>query len=175
MTTSLGGAQTTGAKVMVRNFDSSNKLKKGTVVALIVSANNPAAVFLDLTRNKDYGAGTERQLDIPYVNVVVAPVDSATPGGVSRLGVLAADLPPGGYGEAIVFGMALVLFGGTVAVGDVITSDASGKGIDAANASHKNPFGMALENAVNNDLKWCFVNFYGPGGVTSTGFMGKAY
>lgn len=175
MTTSLGGGKNTSLRMHVKNGTAST-IKRGTVVSFSsVAANNPAVSFLDGTQNRDYGTGTERQTEIPYITVGLAPADSTTPGGSGRLGVTAADIPAGGYGEIITYGLALVYYISGATVGEVVTNSAAGLAIDAANATHKNPWGIALETAtLTTQPYWVFVNFF-PGVGSATAFMGKAY
>lgn len=178
MASSLGG-NPQGIRLHVKNASTSTKIARGTIVTFSsVAANNPAASFLDLTRNKDYGSGTMRELDVPYITVSPAGADSTNPGANVRLGVAAADIPANGYGEIIVYGLARVLGGGAVTVGEVITSDASGLGVDAANASHDNPCGIALETMAASTLSWCFINCLsvcGVGAAANTNWFGQDY
>lgn len=178
MTTSLGG-NPQGIRLHVRNSSTSVAIKRGTIVTFSsIAANNPAASFLDLTRNKDYGTGTVRELDVPYITVSPAGADSTNPGANVRLGVAAADIPANGFGEIITYGLARVLGGGAVAVGEVFTSDASGFAVDAANASHDNPCGLALETLASGTLGWAFINCLSPCGVgaaTNTNWFGQDY
>lgn len=175
MTTALGGSTGAVLKMMVRNA-AATTIPKGTVVSFSsVAASNPAAGFLDGTRNKDYGSGTVQQIDIPYINVIHAIGDGVTPGAVSRLGVAAADILPGKFGEIITYGLAQVLFAAAVTVGVVLTTAGAGLAAAAATASHKNPFGLALEAGGTNVLGWCFVNCLTSAGATAAGYMGKAY
>ena len=173
MTTSLGG-NPQGVRLHVKNSSTTTALKRGTIVSWSsVAASNPAALFLDLTRNKDYGTGTMRELDVPYIVVTTAGADSASAGGAGRLGVVAADIPANGYGEIICFGLCRVLFGGIVAVGDHFSSNASGLGIDSA-ATDRNTVGIALEAGAANTLSWAFINTMMHGGHSAAFWGGKA-
>lgn len=186
MTTSLGG-NPQGLRLMVKNNSTSAILKRGTIVYFSsIAANNPAATFLDGTQQRDYKVGTGsagtagniQAFDIPFITVSVAGADSTSPGGAGRLGVVAADIPPSGFGEIITYGLARVLGGGAVTVGEVFTSDASGLAIDAANASHDNPVGLALETLASGTLGWAFINCLGVCGVgaaANTNWMGQDY
>jgi len=176
MTTSLGGAQQS-LRLMVKNSSSSAKIARGTIVTFSsYAASNPAATFLDGTQNKDYGSGTIRQNDIPYITVAAAGADSTTIGAQFRLGVAAADIPAGGFGEIVVYGLARVLAStaNITALGDVFTSDANGTAIDAVTASHRNPVGIALEAMSASTLSWCFINCIAQSWNATT-FLGKTY
>lgn len=181
MPTSLGGGKTVGMRLMVKN-GTPVLIRAGTVVSwLSVAANNPVVVFMDQENLADYDpAGAPvgvkvRQLEIPVITVDVAPLDNVTPGGAGRLGVLAADLVPGGFGEIIVYGLARVIYAGVVAIGDVVTA-ALGAAVDAANAADKNPFGILVdtEPGAIGVYRWTFVNCLGWDGA-GTAFGGKAY
>lgn len=179
MTSSLGGDKSLGVRIHVKN-GFAGILKRGTVVSWSsIAANNPVVSFLDLTRNKDYGSGTVRELEVPYITVIKSVADAATPGGASRLGVVAADIPQGGFGELICFGLALVEFFATdpqPAPGEVITSNANGLAIDAAAATSDNPIGLVMETvSTAGGLHWCWINCMNPAGASSTAFMGKTY
>ena len=175
MTTSLGGAKDAGFRIHVRNNSALGPLKRGTVVALNVAASNPQVQFLDLTQPKDYGVGTVRQTDIPYISVqITEAAESTTLGARSRLGVVMADIPPLGFGEVCVYGICQCIVAINVVQGEVITA-LLGAVQDAANATDKNPMGIALEtSAVVGSLAWCFVNCLGWTGA-ATAFGGKPY
>lgn len=174
MPTSLGG-HPQGLRLMVKNGTAS-VIARGTVVSWSsIAANNPAVAFLDGTQNKDYGSGTMRQIDEPYITVGLSPADGVTLGGAGRLGVAAADIPAGGFGEIITYGLARVLGGGAVTVGEVATADATGRLVDAATASHKNPIAIPLETLSTGSLGWCFVNCLNMAGCGGAAFMGKGY
>lgn len=175
MPTSLGGGKTVGMRLMVKNA-AAGTLKKGTIVNWSsIAAGNPAVVFLDLTQPKDYGTGTVRQLEVPVVTVDVTEVtESATAGLRGRLGVVAADIPPFGFGEIVVYGLAQVICGGVIAAGEVITA-LLGIVTDAANATDKNPMGILVEASTGvGDVRWAFVNCLNWDGA-GTAFGGKAY
>lgn len=177
MASSLGG-NPQGIRLHVKNGYGTVLLRGQIVTFSSVAANNPAASFLDLTRNKDYGSGTTRELDVPFITVTAAGADSTNPGANVRLGVVAADIPNNGYGEIIVYGLARVLGGGAVTVGEVFTSSAFGTAVDAANASHDNPCGIALETLSSGALGWAFINCLSPCGVgaaANTNWMGQDY
>lgn len=53
--------------------------------------------------------------------------------------------------DVILDGIALVKAGGTVAMGDLITSDATGQGVATTTASNR-IIGVAMEDAVSGDL-----------------------
>lgn len=173
MSTSIGHNQ--GFRLMVKNGTASTIARGTTVSWSSIAASNPVVSFLDGTMNKDYGSGTIRQIEEPYITVGLSPADSTTLGGAGRLGVVAADIAPGGFGEIITFGLARVLGGGAVTSGEIITADNTGKAIDAATASHKNPIGIALETMSSGALSWCFVNFLNMAGCGGAAFMGKGY
>lgn len=66
-----------------------------------------------------------------------------------------ADLGASGAGERLdVFltGIAKVVYGGTVARGDLLTSDAAGKAIATTTASNR-IIGVAMESGVANDIR----------------------
>lgn len=178
MTSSLGGASTLGVRMMVKNT-SAAVIPRGYCVSWSsIASGNPAALFLDGTQNKDYGTGTVQALDVPIPGVILSVVDQAVPGASSRLGIAAADIPAGGYGEVICFGMARVHFPASAAItcGEVITVSAAGVGIDAANASHDNPIGVVMETVTTAaGLRWCMINCLASAGASSTAFMGKGY
>jgi hypothetical protein len=170
---------------MVKNGEGAI-IPRGTVVTWSsVAANNPAISELDATTSvdEDYvaggGAAAAFAATIPYITVKDAIADGTAPGVTASLGVAAADIPVGGFGEIITYGLVKVLASAAITAGDVITQDAgaTGRALNAANASHDNPFGIALEAATAaNDLIWCFVNFIGAAtGCSSTGFNGVAY
>jgi hypothetical protein len=179
MPTSLGGSANQGIRLHVKNAagTAGETIKKGTIVSWSsVAASNPAAEFIDIgTQTLDYGSGNFPKR-IPVLLIDDAPADSTTPGAAGRLGVACTDIPYGGYGEICVFGCVEVLCDASITVGDVISANADGEAIDAANASHDNPIGVMLEAGVANTLKWAFVNCIGSAaGASSTGFLGKAY
>lgn len=181
MPTSLGGGQSTGMKLHVRNAGATT-IKKGVIVAFSsLAAGNPAVSFQDGTRAADYTAAapnaTVQQIDVPYVNVVVAGADSATAGAACRLGVAAADILPGKDGEIICYGLAQVLFAGSITVGTVITSNASGLATAAVYAASKNPIGTAMQAGGTSVLGWCFVNFLSPYGAAAAAgnYNGKGF
>jgi len=175
MPTSLGGGSQQGLRIWVKNnaATAGELIKRGTVVNF---TSTPTIGFLDLAGTVDYGSAAAKQL-IPYITVDDAPADSTTDGGAGRLGVAATDIPYGGYGEVIVYGLAQCLANGAdIVAGDIITCDSDGEVIDAANVSHANPFGVGLETGVANQLCWCFVNFIGSSaGATGNSFMGLAF
>lgn len=174
MSTSLGGAKDMGFKIHVKN-STALPIKRGSVVAIIATAGNPAVSFLDLTQPKDYGAGSVRQLDVPYISVIPTVVDESTTAGArSRLGVVTADIPPSGFGECVAFGICQCIVGVSVAVGEVITS-LLGTVTDAANATDKNPMGIALETKTTGELAWCFINCIGNWAGATAAFGGKPY
>ena len=183
MSSSLGG-HPQGVRLHVKNSSSSATLKRGTIVTFSsVAANNPAATFLDKTRTRDYYAAgatptTMQELDVPHITVSAAGADSTNPGANVRLGVVAADIPANGYGEIITYGLARVLAAGVITVGEVFTSDASGLATDAANASHDNPVGLAMETMAANGLYWAFINCLsvcGVGAAANTFWFGQDY
>ena len=179
MTTSLGGAAGQGIRLHVKNLAATagELIKKGTIVSWnSVAASNPAAEFIDIVADtKDYGSGSMPKR-IPVLVIDDAPADSATPGGAGRLGVAMTDIPYGGYGEILVYGVVQVLCDASITVGEVITANADGEAIDAGNATHDNPIGVMLEAGAANEIKWAFVNCIGnAAGASSTGFCGKAY
>jgi len=172
MSTALGG-RPQAFRSMVKNGGAA-VIKKGTIVTWSsVAAGNPFVSFLDGTRNKDFGTGTVRETDIAFVFVTAAGADGANVGGSGRLGVVATDIPAGGFGEIIHFGLCQVLGGGVIAQGDHFTSNGAGSGIDAA-ATDRNVCGIALEGATNGNLFWAFVNFFATNGNSAAFAMGKA-
>ena len=178
MPTSLGGLKSVGVRLMVKN-SSAAIIPRGYCVSWSsIASGNPLVSFLDGTDNKDYGTGTKRQTEIPYISVILSVVDGTVPGGSSRLGIVTADIPAGGFGEVVAFGLAQVYFPASAAItaGEVITVTAAGVGLDAANASHDNPIGIVMETVdTTAGLRWCFINCLNPAGASSTGFMGKGY
>jgi predicted RecA/RadA family phage recombinase len=175
MTTSLGGGAHQGIRIWVKNASAAT-IKKGSVVSWSsVATNNPAATFLDLAEKKDFGSGNQKQR-IPYISVILSIADSTTPGVTAALGVAETDIKAGGFGEITTYGLCQVIADATTAAGLVISFNVDGEAIDAATASHKNPFGFSVEAGTANNLMWCFVNFIGSAtGCSAAGFMGKAY
>lgn len=175
MPTPLGGGAHAGIRLWVKNVAATadEVIKRGTVVSFKAS---PSITFLDLAQNKDYGSGTMPQL-VPCIVIDDAPADSTTDGGAGRLGVAMSDIPYNGYGEVMVYGLCQCLANGAdIVAGDVITCDADGEVIDAANATHANPIGIGLETSVANTLCWCFINCIGAAaGATGNSFMGYAF
>lgn len=175
MTTPLGGAANAGIRLFVKNGEAA-LIKKGTVVTWSsVAANNPAASFLDLAQAKDYGSGNQAQR-IPYITVKDAVADTGVVGVTASLGVATSDIPTGGFGEIVTYGIVQVLCNAIIAAGITITTDVDGEAIDAATATNKNPFGITLEATTANNIHWCFVNFIGSAtGCSGAGFLGQAY
>ena len=179
MVSSLGGTGYQGLVIPVISVEASNTIKRGHVCAIAISASNPAATFLStVTQNKDYGAGTVLQTDIPFLQVSRGAVDTATIGNYFNVGIAKADILPGKTGEIIVLGMAKVIANAAITVGEVISSAAAGEVLDAANASHANPFGFMLEavsaaDATADTPRWAYVNFAGP--AFGNGNNGAAY
>lgn len=182
MTTSLGGAKTVGMRIHVKNGAGAT-IKRGAIVALNTAAGNPLAEFLDLTQKKDYGVGNDRQLEVPFVSVVLAPHEATAAAGLyGRLGVAMADIPANGFGEVCPYGIVQCINFLSVTAGEVVTvgllaagAASNGTVNDAANATDKNPIGFALEtSAVVGALVWCFINCLNWDGA-GTAFGGKAY
>lgn len=181
MSTSLGGNTQLG-RIMVKNGEGAT-MKKGTIVSWSsIATNNPAVSFLNTVGEPDdytpNGGTNAAEAQIPYITVKDAPADTTTPGTTAALGVVASDILDGEFGELISYGLAEVLFNAAVAAGIVCSNDVDGEAIDAANATHDNPFGIALEVSVANATSWCWVNFIGMAagkGSATTGAHGKAY
>jgi hypothetical protein len=175
MSTSLGGSQGAGFRLAVYN-GSAETIKRGIAVSWVsIAAGNPAVSFLDTGAPVDYGAAGTNPT-IPYISVRKAIADAATPGTTAALGVATADILPGQFGEIQTYGLVPVLCDATPAAGTVISNDGNGEAIDAAAASHDNPWGILLEVGVANTLKWAFVNFIGSAtGCSAAGFSGRAY
>lgn len=183
MPTSLGGGMHQSLRYMVKNGTAAT-LERGTIVTWFsVAASNPAVAFLDLANGKqDFvaGGGVAPNIEqmVPYITVKASIADAATPGTTAPLGVLATDVLAGGFGEMVVHGITRVRngSGGTIAAGIVVTCDGSGLMIDAAAASHDNPFGITLESSDDPELAHCWVNFIGiAAGASAAGAHGKAY
>lgn len=193
MSTSIGGTGYNGTILTVISTEASNTIKRGMVCAFSLAASNPTVAFLDGTVSQDYKAGggtpaTIRQTDIPLFQVVRGNVDDTVLGNIVNIGIAKADILPGKVGEVVCFGLARVLANGAINAGEVISSAASGKVLDAANATHKNPIGIQVEavsaaDATAETLRWAFVNFTNSFSNAASGaayaqlsrFMGKAY
>jgi len=182
MGTALGG-RPQQFRFMVLNGEGA-LIKKGTAVTWSsVASNNPAVSFLDNTAQikEDYvaggGAAPDYPKQIPYVTIKDALGDGATPGaGGFVLGIAAEDIPDGEFGEIVTYGLVEVLADAAITVGEVITSNSDGEAVNAANASHSNPFGILMETSVANELAWAFVNcFMGFGDGGGTSLMGKGF
>lgn len=190
MPTPLGGAGFGAIVMTVRSAEASNTIKRGHVVAVSVAASNPTANFINSwTENRDYGTGTNRQLDgLPVINVTRGAVDTNTIGNGFNIGIANEDILPGTTGQITVYGLAQVIANGAITVGEVISSAAAGKVLDAASATHANPFGVMMEavsagDATGDVPRWALVNFLNSFSNTANGaayaqmvkFMGKAY
>lgn len=190
MATPLGGSGYTGLVIPVISTETSNTIQRGMVCAIAVTANNPAATFLGsgATINKDFGSGTMNIADIPLMQVQRGAVDVTTINTFVNVGIAKDAILPGKVGEIIMLGLARVLPTAAIGVGEVISSAAAGKVIDAVSASHYNPFGVMLETVSAGDatagtLRWAFVNFLLAFGNGAQGaaysqalrFMGKTF
>ena len=177
MVTSLGGAGYNGLALPVI---ATAAIPRARVVAHANSgAGNPVCTFLDpATVARDFGTGGAlRLLDIPLLQVKLGVVDTATDGASPNFGISLSDIPIGGVGLVVVFGVVRCNPNGIITAGEVVAPAANGQLLDAANASHANPCGCFLENTTAaDDLRWAFINFLGSfGGIAGTSFNGKAY
>ena len=173
MATPLGGSARSGVRMMVRNGEGSTILK-GTVVTW--ATTTPTFVFMDSGETVDFGTGDPKpQIPVPVVRDGLS--DGTVPGVKMNLGVAETDILDGQDGEIVCHGLVQVMGGATIAAGIVITADASNNGtaIDAATASHKNPFGITGEAMASGVLSWCFVNFLNASGAAGAGFQGVGY
>ena len=179
MTTSLGHAASSQVILHVMNAHTATILQGQVVIMNIaITDGNTDTPLTSLTYNA-----------LPCIEVIPAVADTA--GLIQQyLGVAMADIPVGKVGPIRSGGLVKALTPAATThaaatVGDVLTVDAAGKVVNAANASHQNPIGLLMESrtaATMSPLVWIFANCINVGkqeATTNTGihthFMGKNY
>lgn len=181
MTTSLGGQKGNALTMAVYNASASTILRGHLCAHNSVASNNPAATFLDLTQNKDYGTGTMRQLEIPLVgvksNTTAGSTTAGSNGGV--LGVAMQDILPGKQGLVCVYGVvqAMVLGHANLISGYPLIQTTNAGVLSIAATTDRNVWGIALEDCtpVTTVLRWALINCLLFAGNGAAAYNGKAY